>query len=70
MTSGNIDAIGIRNNPIQKTGEVKTIVSIPVKIAPTGSTGQTLLHMEFLFEFIINLAEKKVSPINNNENEP
>lgn len=43
VTSGNIDAIGIRNSPIQKTGEVKTIVSIPVKIAPTGSTGHTLL---------------------------
>lgn len=46
VTSTNIAAIGIMNNPSQKTGDVNSNLSIPANTAAIGIDGQKLLHDE------------------------
>lgn len=43
VTSTSKTAVGIRISPSQKTGEVKSILSLPNITAPTFNTGQKLL---------------------------
>lgn len=43
VTSNNIAAIGIMNNPSQKTGDVNSNLSMPAKTAAIGIDGQKLL---------------------------
>lgn len=45
VTSNNMAAIGIMNNPSQNTGEVNNNLSIPANTAAIGTAGQKLLKL-------------------------
>lgn len=57
VTSNSIAAIGIMNNPSQKTGDENNNLSMPANTAAIGIDGQKLLKKKYLKKCKMNIIQ-------------